>query len=66
VSDPYEAPENPEVLIDSSKETIEQSLTKVLRKLEELGYVPAVQESAVYSAAEEAEIEARLTALGYL
>jgi adenylyl-sulfate kinase len=66
VSDPYEAPENPEVMIDSSTETIEQSLAKVLRKLEELGYVPPVQESAVYSAAEEAEIEARLTALGYL
>jgi adenylyl-sulfate kinase len=66
VSDPYEAPENPEVMIDSSTETIEQSLAKVLSKLEELGYVPAVQGGDVYSAAEEAEIEARLTALGYL
>ena len=66
VSDPYEAPENPEVMIDSSKETIEQSLAKVLSKLEELGYVPPAPEGDVYSAAEEAEIEARLTALGYL
>jgi adenylyl-sulfate kinase len=64
VSDPYEAPENPEVTIDSGQETIEQSLAKVLSKLEELGYAPPVQEA--YTADEEAAIEARLTALGYL
>ncbi len=40
VSDPYEAPENPEVMIDSGKETIEDSLAKIVHKLEELGYVP--------------------------
>jgi adenylyl-sulfate kinase len=64
VSDPYEAPENPEVTIDSGQETIEQSLAKVLSKLEEMGYAPPVQEA--YTADEEAAIEARLTALGYL
>jgi adenylyl-sulfate kinase len=66
VSDPYEAPENPEVTIDSSAETIEQSLAKVLSKLEELGYVPPTQAAEPYTAEEEAAIEARLTALGYL
>jgi adenylyl-sulfate kinase len=67
VSDPYEAPENPEVVIDSSTETIEESLAKVLDKLEELGYVPAVAAGdAPYTADEEAEIQARLAALGYL
>lgn len=67
ISDPYEAPENPEVLIDSSKQTIEQSLAKVLAKLQELGYVPAADgKDTAYTADEEAEIEARLTALGYL
>lgn len=65
ISDPYEAPENPEVLIDSSQETIEQSLARVLSKLEEQGYVPPRAEE-VYTADEEAAIEARLTALGYL
>jgi len=63
ISDPYEAPENPEVTIDSSTETIGESLTKVLSKLEELGYAPP---SEAYTADEEAEIEARLAALGYL
>jgi adenylyl-sulfate kinase len=68
ISDPYEAPENPDVVIDSSTETIDESLTKVLNKLEELGYVPSSQEdtSSDYTADEEAEIEARLAALGYL
>jgi sulfate adenylyltransferase/3'-phosphoadenosine 5'-phosphosulfate synthase len=40
VSDPYEAPTNPEVVCDSSKETVEQSLAKVVDKLERLGYLP--------------------------
>lgn len=66
VSDPYEPPENPEVFIDSSSETIEESLEKVMSKLEELGYVPPAEEDTPYSAEEEAEIEARLAALGYL
>jgi adenylyl-sulfate kinase len=65
VSDPYEAPENPDVTIDSSAETVEQSLYRVLHKLEELGYVPP-REDQPYTAEEEAEIEARLAALGYL
>jgi len=67
ISDPYEEPENPEVRIDSGAETIEQSLAKVLNKLEELGYVPpAAAEETAYSEDEEKEIEARLEALGYL
>ncbi len=66
VSDPYEPPENPEVTIDSSTETIEESLAKVLRRLEELGYVPPIEGAEPYTADEEAAIEARLAALGYL
>ncbi|MBN1137123.1 MAG: adenylyl-sulfate kinase [Anaerolineae bacterium] len=68
VSDPYEAPESPEVVIDSSQETIEGSLAKIVRKLEEMGYAPpaATEELQPYTAEEEAAIEARLAALGYL
>jgi len=65
ISDPYEPPENPDVTIDSGSESIEESLDKIVRKLEELGYAPAVEREA-YTADEEAEIEARLAALGYL
>ncbi len=67
ISDPYEPPEHADVIIDSSTETIEESLAKVLHKLEELGYAPpAKEEEMPYTADEEAEIEARLAALGYL
>ena len=39
VSDPYEPPLHPEVRVDSSQETIEQSVAKIWFKLEELGLV---------------------------
>lgn len=39
VDDPYEEPENPELIVDTDKETIEESVQKVLTKLEELGYI---------------------------
>ena len=40
VSDPYEEPLNPEVVVESDKETVQESVAKVLSKLAELGYVP--------------------------
>jgi adenylyl-sulfate kinase len=41
VDDPYEAPVNPEVTCHSDgSETPQQSAAKILRKLEDLGYVP--------------------------
>src|SRR5882757_1740914 len=41
VDDPYEAPESPEVVVHTDTEMKEQSLAKILRKLEELGFVAA-------------------------
>ncbi len=38
IDDPYEAPLNPEVECRTDLETLEESLAKVLAKLEELGY----------------------------
>lgn len=64
VSDPYEPPENPEVVVESDKETPEESLQKILTKLEEMGYIPA--ERTDYSPEEEKKIEERLRSLGYL
>ncbi len=40
VDDPYEPPLNPEVTIHSDRETVEESVNKILHKLEELGYIP--------------------------
>lgn len=42
VNDPYEEPENPELIIDTDKENVEESVLKVLNKLTELGYISAV------------------------
>jgi len=39
ISDPYEEPENPEILLETDKETIEESSRKVLRALKERGYL---------------------------
>jgi adenylylsulfate kinase-like enzyme len=46
VSDPYEEPLNPEVIVDTDHETVEESASKVLDKLEEMGYVPVAAEVA--------------------
>src|SRR6267143_4493191 len=40
VSDPYEEPLHPEVVCETSRETAEQSLAKVLQALERLGHLP--------------------------
>jgi adenylyl-sulfate kinase len=39
ISDPYEEPENPEILLQTDKETLEESVAVVLKRLEELGYL---------------------------
>lgn len=39
VQDPYEEPENPELVLESDKESVDESVKKVMKKLEELGYI---------------------------
>jgi len=39
VSDPYEPPENPEVVCDTENETVEESAAKIVKYLEEKGYL---------------------------
>jgi adenylyl-sulfate kinase len=41
VSDPYEPPVNPEVVVRSDRETVDQSVDKIVATLKKLGYVPA-------------------------
>ena len=40
VSDPYEAPENPEIVCHTAQETLGESTAKVIAYLEEHGYIP--------------------------
>jgi adenylylsulfate kinase len=39
VDDPYEEPEHPELVIETDKETLDESVTHILHKLVELGYL---------------------------
>lgn len=39
IDDPYEEPDNPEVLVETDKESLEESVEKVLNKLREVGYI---------------------------
>ena len=66
ISDPYEEPSGPEVVVETDKETPTESAQKVLRKLESLEYIPVVSESVVYTTEEEEKIKKRLRTLGYL
>src|SRR5918911_3034643 len=39
VDDPYEEPESPELVIETDKETVEESVERIFAKLVELGYL---------------------------
>jgi adenylyl-sulfate kinase len=65
ISDPYEAPTNAEVVVNTDSESEEESLNKILATLEILNLIPRV-EGADYSAEEEDAIKARLKDLGYI
>jgi len=41
VSDPYEAPLNPEVTVHTDRETVDESVAKIVAHLEQAGYLPA-------------------------
>jgi adenylyl-sulfate kinase len=64
VDDPYETPPKPELVIETHKETEEESTEKVLTVLMELDLIP--QGDEVYSKEEEEVIKKRLEDLGYM
>jgi adenylyl-sulfate kinase len=43
ISDPYEEPLSPEVIVDSSREQVELSVERILSTLKRLGYLPRVE-----------------------
>jgi len=65
VDDPYEAPLKPEILIDSEKESVEESTAKIIHTLEVMGLIPRVAGDE-YSAGDEEVIKQRLKDLGYI
>jgi adenylyl-sulfate kinase len=65
VSDPYEPPENPEIIVETDRESPQESFQKIIRTLELMGYIPP-DASPDYSPEEEEEIKTRLQDLGYI
>ena len=67
VSDPYEEPLDPELVLDTTKEGPEESARRVIATLERLGYLPAPEVGkGAYDAEDEAVVKKRLERLGYL
>jgi adenylylsulfate kinase len=66
IDDPYEPPEKPEIHVETDKETVEESTQKILKTLELLGRIPAVEGGTDYTEEEEDEIKQRLQDLGYI
>ena len=46
ISDPYEAPEHPEITVDSERQTKEESLQAILDYLEQHGWIPKAASAA--------------------
>ena len=62
VSDPYEEPLNPEIVVETSKYGVEKCTEDILLKLDELGYIKYSGSTAsenVYSEEEEQKIQER-------
>ena len=66
VDDPYEDPQNPEILVETDSETPEESVTKIIKTLEILNYIPPSGIEEEYTEEEEEKIKERLRSLGYI
>ena len=65
VDDPYEAPPRAEIVIASDRESVDESVAKIVRTLEVMEFIPRGIGSD-YSAADEETIKNRLKDLGYI
>jgi len=67
VSDPYEDPVDPEIVCETDKQTLAESVTVVIKWLEEKDFIPRPEEKPEeITEKEEEEIKKRLEMLGYL
>jgi hypothetical protein len=65
VTDPYEPPLNPEIVIETQNEEPEVSAARILDNLERMGFIDPADEPA-YSADDAEIIRDRLVKLGYM
>jgi adenylyl-sulfate kinase len=65
INDPYEPPLQPEIIIQTQRETPVESAARILHRLERMGLVAPAQEPA-YTPEEAERIRTRLVRLGYI
>ncbi|HEU4364964.1 MAG TPA: adenylyl-sulfate kinase [Candidatus Krumholzibacteria bacterium] len=65
IDDPYEPPLKPEVVVESDRESVAESVDKIIRTLEVMELIPRAV-GGEYSPAEEETIKKRLKDLGYI
>lgn len=64
---PYEEPSDPEVVLETKDSTVEECSKMVIKKLEELKYIPVEEGTTeTYSQEDEEKIMQRLKGLGYV
>jgi adenylyl-sulfate kinase len=66
IDDPYEEPTDAEIVLETDIETPEQSMNKIIRTLELMGYIPPSGLEDEYTDEEEEKIKERLRSLGYI
>ncbi|MGH2649897.1 MAG: hypothetical protein ACRDHK_01625, partial [Actinomycetota bacterium] len=66
VDDPYEIPENPELVLDTMVETPEQSLRNLLTRLRELGYIEDATVMVEGDRVHSGQTDLRLTDTGHV
>jgi adenylylsulfate kinase len=65
ISDPYEPPHNAEIVIQTQKESEQESAARILGSLERMGLIEPAHEPA-YTSVEAEKIRERLEKLGYI
>ncbi len=67
IDDPYEEPLNPEVICETDRETVEESVSKIVKFLEQKNFIEKREEEETgYTEEEEEEVKKRLEELGYI
>ena len=70
ISDPYEEPTHAEVVVETDREGPEESVARIVRKLEELGHIPPAHPEGAgirqYQHDSDEDIRSRLKDTGYL
>ena len=67
IDDPYEEPLDPEVICETDRETVEESVSKIVKFLEQKNFIEKREEEETgYTEEEEEEVKKRLEELGYI